>query len=295
MNGKGFKNSSYGALLIAGLIVATIVFCVVITVCWDFLIKHHEELRNLFIVLAAMVGLPLVIWRTNALDKSAKAAEKQSAIAADANITDRFTKAIEHLGSSDKLDVRLGGIYALEKLVQQYSEYHPQIMEVLTATVRANTQKQSPKEADPETGDKRKEVKPTIDIQVILTVLSRRQTSFDKGRLDLQECNLEGADLGDAHLEGAYLRGAHLEGADLGDAHLEKAYLRGAHLEKADLRGAHLEWAYLMDAHLEGADLRGAHLEGIKNLACEQLRAAENWNMAYRDKNHACGEPMPDE
>jgi len=32
-------------------------------------------------------------------------------------VTDRYTKAIEQLGS-DKLDVRIGGIYALERIAR---------------------------------------------------------------------------------------------------------------------------------------------------------------------------------
>ena len=36
-------------------------------------------------------------------------------------VTDRFTKAIEQLGS-DKLDVRIGGIYALERIARDSAE-----------------------------------------------------------------------------------------------------------------------------------------------------------------------------
>jgi hypothetical protein len=50
-------------------------------------------------------------------------------------ITERFTRAIDQLGS-DKLDVRLGGIYALERIARDSSEDHPQVIEVLTAYVR---------------------------------------------------------------------------------------------------------------------------------------------------------------
>jgi hypothetical protein len=50
-------------------------------------------------------------------------------------ITERFTRAIDQLGSSE-LDVRLGGIYALERIARDSKADHPQVMEVLTAYVR---------------------------------------------------------------------------------------------------------------------------------------------------------------
>ncbi|TKK85217.1 hypothetical protein FDA94_26455 [Herbidospora galbida] len=45
------------------------------------------------------------------------------------HVTDRYTKAIEQLGS-DKLDIRLGGIYALERIARDSARDHPTVMEV---------------------------------------------------------------------------------------------------------------------------------------------------------------------
>ena len=50
-------------------------------------------------------------------------------------MTDRYTKAIEQLGS-DKLDVRIGGIYALERIARDSARDHPAVMEVLTTFIR---------------------------------------------------------------------------------------------------------------------------------------------------------------
>jgi hypothetical protein len=54
------------------------------------------------------------------------------------HITERYTKAIEQLGS-DKLDVRLGGIYALERLAIDSERDHPTVVEVLGAFVREHS------------------------------------------------------------------------------------------------------------------------------------------------------------
>lgn len=50
-------------------------------------------------------------------------------------ITERFSKAVEQLGS-DKIEVRLGGIYALERIAQDSDRDHWTIMEVLTSFIQ---------------------------------------------------------------------------------------------------------------------------------------------------------------
>src|SRR5262249_1962744 len=50
-------------------------------------------------------------------------------------VTDRYTKAIEPLGS-DRLDVCIGGIYTLERIAYDPPRDHPTVMEVLAAFVR---------------------------------------------------------------------------------------------------------------------------------------------------------------
>ena len=71
----------------------------------------------------------------------------------------------------------------------------------------------------------------------------------------------EKADLSDANLSDANLRGADLSDANLRGANLSDANLRGADLSDANLRGANLRCADLSDANLRGADLRGANLD----------------------------------
>jgi hypothetical protein len=62
-------------------------------------------------------------------------------------ITERFTRAIDQLGATDqrgkpKIDVALGGIYALERIARDSKDDHPQVVEVLTAYVREHTRHQ---------------------------------------------------------------------------------------------------------------------------------------------------------
>src|SRR4030095_3240581 len=53
----------------------------------------------------------------------------------EGQITDRFTKAITQLGDTS-LAVRLGGIYAFERITKDSPPDHWSVMEVLTAFVR---------------------------------------------------------------------------------------------------------------------------------------------------------------
>jgi hypothetical protein len=205
----------------------------------------------------------------------------------EGQITDRFTKAIAQLGEdgATKLAIRLGGIYALERIAKDSERDHWPIMEILTAYVREHAPipaKQAsqedalphdpPRSTTPESGPK-----PATDIQAILTVVGRRTPTFRKRegqRLDLRLTDLRGVGLLGAHLERADLLGAHLEGANLLGAHLERALLKGARLEGADLRGTHLKGADLRGAHLKGANLLGAHLERA-NLLGTHLEGAD--------------------
>jgi hypothetical protein len=50
-------------------------------------------------------------------------------------IAKRFTRAVDQLGSKE-LDVRLGGIYGLERLACESRDDHGPIIEILTAYVR---------------------------------------------------------------------------------------------------------------------------------------------------------------
>jgi len=185
-------------------------------------------------------------------------------ISQEGQITERFTRAIDQLGS-EKLEIRLGGIYALERIARDSERDHWPIMEILTAYVREN----APWNED----------KPTTrlpaDIQAVLTVLGRRTRTYGRGedqRLDLRKTDIQGVSLRGANLQEALLEGANLEGATIWETDLQGAFLKGANLQKADLRGVNLQWANLRgvnlqwanlwEVNLQRADLGGANLQG---------------------------------
>lgn len=193
-------------------------------------------------------------------------------------ITDRFTEAIAQLGN-EKVEIRLGGIYALEHVAREpRSDHHPQVMDVLTAYVRMHAPWPPDSPRDPPNsgdGDQPMPIQPPkVDIQTILTVLGRRVRKYDTTKLNLASVDIRGADLTDAHFEGADLTQAHLGGANLTLAHLDGAMLTEAQLtsanlidavmQDADLRAANFAGAMLFGANLSRADLTGSNISAAQ-------------------------------
>lgn len=81
---------------------------------------------------------------------------------------------------------------------------------------------------------------------------------------ECSRCDLEGADLFQAHLLGADLREANLKGANLKQANLEGADLTGANLQGANLTDAHLTNASLNDANLNQVNLTSANIYSVE-------------------------------
>ncbi len=209
---------------------------------------------------------------------------KNTRLAQEGQLTDRFNQAIEHLGS-DKSEVRLGGIYALARIAADSPRDHWSVMQVLCTYVRTKANGDAP------------EVPSEVPSEVgaILTLLGRRRVDYegDDETLDLRGVNLSGLNLSGGQFDGALFDGATLENTTLTDAHLRRASLRGTDLQgafmrRADLTDADLSAADLRDstfrdaslvranlfgAKMEGASLIGSDLRGARNAARPQIAA----------------------
>ena len=215
--------------------------------------------------------------------------------------TERFSKAVEQLGS-DKIEVRLGGIYALERIAQDSDRDHWTIMEVLTSFIqekssmkrvtekkiraRANEiERKGSEGTDKQNRDSvLRELESelmTKDIQATLTVIGRRKHKTDPHdkRLDLSDVYLVGAKLIDAKLISADLSSADLDFANLNGADLSHANLNNTELSNASLSHAELNSAELISANLIGADLSHANLNSAElisaNLSLANLNSAD--------------------
>jgi uncharacterized protein YjbI with pentapeptide repeats len=233
--------------------------------------------------------------------QNVKTAQDNLRVTEEGKLTERFSKAVELLGS-DKLDVRLGGIYALERIALDSRKDHWTVMEVLTSFIRENSNKKSLEDEKsiepPETGKTdlpqttltksalSETISPSEDIQAILTIIGRRAwVQFETRQLDLQKTNLQGSNLVGANLSNAKLNDANLIDAKLGDAKLNGAELSGANLSGADLSGTDLTDADLSGADLNvkdlnEANLKRANLKGAKMLTLFKILSAKNFETA---------------
>jgi len=187
----------------------------------------------------------------------------------EGQITGRFTNAVEQLGNED-VTIRLGGIFALERIARDSEQDAQPVMEVLTAYVRERAPRRSSgTAADPATPAGLPRA-PAVDIQAVLDVIARRSAENPSGRcLDLSGTSLTRMELVEGNLARLCLRGADLSYANLRSANLASADLSlvslvGADLDGANLGAANLQLADLSQANLSGADLQGARLDGAR-------------------------------
>ncbi|WP_327036131.1 pentapeptide repeat-containing protein [Micromonospora ureilytica] len=263
-----------------------------------------QRLLGLGSILSVIV-LAAGLYVTNAANRAQQEANReQQRLTAQGQITDRFTASIEQLGQpgADKVDVRLGAIYALRRIMRDSAADRPAVVEILSAFVRVHSvggaAAPTPARTDEATGTasvKDNPVPPPVDIHAALAALGDRDslsdrpdlTRVDLSRTDLRRIDLTGMDLGLANLEGSNLsdavltdadlaganltgvelfdtelRGANLSGVDLQDVQMDRARLDHATFTGSSLVEASLRFAVLTDAGLSAADLTDADLTG---------------------------------
>ncbi|MFG1919616.1 pentapeptide repeat-containing protein [Micromonospora sp. NPDC048898] len=230
-----------------------------------------------------MIVLAVGLYVTNAANRAQQEANReQQRLTAQGQITDRFTASIEQLGQpgADKVDVRLGAIHALRRIMRDSAADRPAVVEILSAFVRVHsvggTAAPTPARSDKATGAAAVEdtlALPPVDIQAALAALGDSDsiggrpdlTRVDLSRTDLRGMDLVGMDLGLANLEGANLSAADLTDADLAGANLTDVELigtklRGANLSEVDLQDVQMDRARLDHATFTGSSLVAASL-----------------------------------
>jgi uncharacterized protein YjbI with pentapeptide repeats len=278
----------------------------------------------LFGILGAIIVGAIRVW-TN--ERQVAASERQTATIEQGHVTDRLTKAVEQLGAQKtvkrilydadgtevrdernvpvtvettepNLEVRLGGIYALERIARDSERDHVTVMAILCAYIRENApaartggerltdSRGDEGSAADETfrftsatlNERRRKLDerlnkiqpPRADIQAALDVIGRRQTKpysperadnnfiIDLRDVDLRRCKLRGREFDHAMLDNS-----RLDGADLSEVRMRKAFLSGACLDGAVLEGAKLQAADLSGAILTDAKAKQAHMQYV--------------------------------
>lgn len=313
-----------GPLMVAGLLGGVVLF-VLLADFWRALGSHgpnddQADVRNIGFILIAIFGAGFAVWRGRIASEQNRVARDQFERSQERDYADLFTKAVEQLGTTreirsknaeDKdvydykpnIEVRLGAIYALERISKDSERDHIAVMETLCAYVRENAPVEDLKDFEaPEQpeglaaclelrqwwqdiyGGAVREwietLKETrVDIQAVLTVLGRRsakRVAFEIGadekepryRLDLRRTNLCKADMRKGDFRNALFDGAQMQGAAL-----TKVQMQGARLWNAQIQGADI-----IAARMQNVDLWYAQMQGA-NLAQAQMQNAGLWHV----------------
>jgi uncharacterized protein YjbI with pentapeptide repeats len=190
----------------------------------------------------------------------------------EGQITTRYTAAVEHLGHNS-MDVRLGGIYALERIANDSDRDRETIFDVLAAFIRQHAPCSDSSLALPHTP-------PSEDVFAALSVIGnkrRRQTSRNRP-LNLAQTDLRGSLLVNSHFELLVLASIHFEHSSFVGVGFDDAYASKAHFDHCSFIGASFQNAVLTaanfkDAHLESVMLNNANLReaNLSHLKCKSV------------------------
>jgi hypothetical protein len=216
-------------------------------------------------------------------------------LSTEGQITDRLTKAVEELGSQN-LEIRIGGIYALERIARDSDRDYTTVLEILTAYVRNHAPRKATT-VTPDSSSRRPPIRGKIvpdeprmsaDIQAILTVLGRRRYHDEWENIDLSNTDLHNANFSQLNFSGAIFDNSDLSGALTFQTDFHRAYLTHAKVAQANLNflnitdadcsgtdftGSSFTGADATGAEFQGANFKEANLEGFI-MANADLRAA---------------------
>ncbi|MEL6167738.1 MAG: pentapeptide repeat-containing protein [Pseudomonadota bacterium] len=268
-----------------------------------------EDLRNLAtgiaVLLASLAAAATLIFQLVRVWIT----ERTTTATEEGLVTDRINTAVENLGATRvtydadgkatteaNLEVRIGALYSLERIGKDSPRDHIQIMEILCAYIRENSNARTPVDfprpeplAEDASEEERKafaeakkerlgsvyymsaawewahsDAVPRLrtDIQAALEIVGRR----DSNQIRLERnAEVRGSVIG-YRID---LTRANLQRADLSEMNFEYAILAGVRLEGADLSGAKMESADLSRARMEGADLSGAYMADLSGAYIE--------------------------
>ncbi|MCX5357356.1 pentapeptide repeat-containing protein [Streptomyces sp. NBC_00124] len=160
-------------------------------------------------------------------------------IAREGQVTERFTAAVTQLGDPSP-DVRLGGIYALERIMRDSPKDQRSIVGVLSAYIRAHCGG---------AGSGPLGARDVVAVTAAATAVAERRPGPD----DEELVNWSGCLLADVSVEGAYL-----PYSDLSKTKLSRIDLYGGDLSFSDLSHASLD-----DVSLGGVNFTESVLTGV--------------------------------
>jgi hypothetical protein len=190
--------------------------------------------------------------------------EQELRLSREAQINDRFTRAIDQLGS-DELDIRLGGLYALQRIAQDSPPDRHTIAQVLAAYIRQHSP-WPPSRPGQYTASASLHKIPDLeirasDVQAAITILGQKTFASIADIRKLVYADLRRADFTDLHYQDGYFSDCNLSWASLPNANLRGAVFMMCNLSQASMFDTHLEDSRLSWTDLSGADLTHSYFD----------------------------------
>ncbi|MBE9140566.1 pentapeptide repeat-containing protein [Nodosilinea sp. LEGE 07088] len=256
------------------------------------LVKDKVTLQNgVYVSLIQLLGGAFFFVTAYFTWRNVKTAEANLKATEEKQITERFSKSIEHLGS-EKLEVRLGGIYSLERIAKDSEKDYWQVIEVLTAFVREKYKletKQKPfkysktedelmdeyiesqryeQEYDYDDYEEVRRRSPNeeyihpvpVEVQAVLSAIGR--CAKPQNLLATESIDLSRTELSGVFLTGD-LRGINFEGSNLQWVKIKEANLSRSNFSDTNLEVAQIENSNLQDANLQGLTLQWSRLINV--------------------------------
>lgn len=288
------KLASPSSVFMALLLIITIG----IPTAWD-IFRHWNDIEakervqagiTLLQTIVTTIGGIAIFWNIAIARRQVAATQQQMVIAQEQIITDRFSKAVEQLGS-EQLAVRVGAIYSLERIARDSIRDHWTVMEVLSFFIQDKCPIRNDDDIIPQKNDAFK------DVQAAVIVLGRRNSSQDPkdSNLDLSYIEVRWVSFFKGYfintlffrstLSGINFYKANLEKSNFWQANLTRATLFGANLSQADLVETNFHEADLRECNLSGAKINKANFAKAKGLTVEQIQSAQNWQEAIYDES----------
>jgi hypothetical protein len=192
------------------------------------------------------------------LELNQRSVEDQARLGKERQATEQFSRAVEQIGSTS-LDVRIGGLYTLGRLLNDETIDVDEVSEILAAYLRNHAY--WPEEESRKPMDEASLLPYSLlhqrspDVQVAITVLGRRKrhANFPYTSL-LTEVNLRGAVFADGDYQDiSFIR------ANLQYCSFQRANFNGSRLGIADLRKSYFEDAKFLKANFQRCNLTGAN------------------------------------
>ncbi|WP_052245259.1 pentapeptide repeat-containing protein [Halocynthiibacter namhaensis] len=240
-------------------------------------IDQARTTRELGTAVLALFGAPFLVWRTVIASKQAHTAEQGL-------YTDRIAKAVEQIGADkvvkqqrkdekgnltyerDKdnkrifskpimveetapnLEVRIGGLYALERIARDSPKDHITVMEIICAYIRENCKpdvSQFPADDAPLdvwiNWDVPAQQHPRSDINTAISVINNRdKRQLEREKIRKFKLNLAGVDFRGLTVKLTNFSGTNFNNAKFLAATISNSTLRGAHFDTVDFRKARL-------------------------------------------------------